>query len=366
MAPRLLIAGGGTGGHAVPALAIAEAVRELSGEAEILFIGTARGVESRIVPKAGFALEQISVISLSRTLNASLIRFPFVLAKGFIESMMIVRRFRPDLTLCTGGFVSGPVGLASALQGVPLVVHDSNVLPGITLRTLSRVAAVVLLGFEQARRKMGGRFRKAVGNPTRLQKHNLSVEDARVSFGLAPDRKTLLVVGGSQGARSINLAVRDALPALTEAGIQVLWQTGRLDSESMAEATEPYGKQVAVMPFIDEMTSAYRAADLAVTRAGAMTLTELNLYGIPAILVPLATSSENHQEVNARSMEREGWARLILQRNLDGEVLRSTVLALVNDATGLSAMAERSAERGVGDAAERIVQELIDCKLLRL
>ena len=366
MAPRLLIAGGGTGGHAVPALAIAEAVREVNGDSEILFIGTERGVESRIVPKAGFELEQISVISLSRTLNASLIRFPFVLAKGFIESMMIVRRFRPDLTLCTGGYVSGPVGLASALQGVPLVVHDSNVLPGITLRILSRAASLVLVGFEQARRKMGGRFQKVVGNPTRLVKRNVSVEDARILFGLAPDRTTLLVVGGSQGARSINHAVRDALPALTEAGIQVLWQTGRLDSESMAEAAEPYGRQVAVMPFIDEMTSAYRAADLAVTRAGAMTLTELNLYAIPGILVPLATSSENHQEVNARSMEREGWARMVLQRELDGAILQSTVLGLLEDPNGLSAMAKRSGERDAGDAAGRIVKELTDRKLLRL
>jgi UDP-N-acetylglucosamine--N-acetylmuramyl-(pentapeptide) pyrophosphoryl-undecaprenol N-acetylglucosamine transferase len=366
MAPRLLIAGGGTGGHAVPALAIAEAVREVNGDSEILFIGTERGVESRIVPKAGFELEQISVISLSRTLNASLIRFPFVLAKGFIESMMIVRRFRPDLTLCTGGYVSGPVGLASALQGVPLVVHDSNVLPGITLRILSRATSLVLVGFEQARRKMGGRFQKVVGNPTRLVKRNVSVEDARILFGLAPDRTTLLVVGGSQGARSINHAVRDALPALTEAGIQVLWQTGRLDSESMAEAAEPYGRQVAVMPFIDEMTSAYRAADLAVTRAGAMTLTELNLYAIPGILVPLATSSENHQEVNARSMEREGWARMVLQRELDGAILQSTVLGLLEDPNGLAAMAKRSGERDAGDAAGRIVKELTDRKLLRL
>jgi UDP-N-acetylglucosamine--N-acetylmuramyl-(pentapeptide) pyrophosphoryl-undecaprenol N-acetylglucosamine transferase len=213
---------------------------------------------------------------------------------------------------------------------------------------------------------MGGRFQKVVGNPTRLVKRNVSVEDARILFGLAPDRTTLLVVGGSQGARSINHAVRDALPALTEAGIQVLWQTGRLDSESMAEAAEPYGRQVAVMPFIDEMTSAYRAADLAVTRAGAMTLTELNLYAIPGILVPLATSSENHQEVNARSMEREGWARMVLQRELDGAILQSTVLGLLEDPNGLAAMAKRSGERDAGDAAGRIVKELTDRKLLRL
>jgi UDP-N-acetylglucosamine--N-acetylmuramyl-(pentapeptide) pyrophosphoryl-undecaprenol N-acetylglucosamine transferase len=366
MAPRLLIAGGGTGGHAVPALAIAEAVRRKCPESEILFIGTARGVESRIVPKAGFRIEQISVISLSRTINASLVRFPFVLAKGFAESILAVRRYRPDMTICTGGYVSGPVGLASALFGVPLVVHDSNVLPGITLRVLSRVASLTLLGFEQATKKMGGLARKAVGNPTRMTKVGISREDARVSLGFEVDRNTLLVIGGSQGATPINLAVKDALPRLMDRGMQVLWQTGQPDYDKMAEVAKPYGNRVRVMAFIDEMTDAYRAADLAVTRSGAMTIAELHLFAVPAILVPLATSSENHQELNARSMALEGWARTILQHDLDEDVFYAAVTDLIEDPGGLSRMAEISAARGTGDAADRVVSELIDRNLLRL
>jgi UDP-N-acetylglucosamine--N-acetylmuramyl-(pentapeptide) pyrophosphoryl-undecaprenol N-acetylglucosamine transferase len=366
MAPRLLLAGGGTGGHAVPALAIAEAVRRVSADSEILFIGTERGVESRIVPQAGFRIEKISVISLSRTLNASLIRFPFVLAKGFIESLIAVRKYRPDVTICTGGYVSGPVGLASTIFGIPLVVHDSNVLPGITLRTLSRAATLTLLGFEQARKKMGGLSRKAIGNPTRLARRETSTEEARLSLGLEADRKTLLVIGGSQGARSINRAVAEALMGLVDRGMQVLWQTGQLEFEKMANVAERHGSRVQAVAFIDEMTEAYRAADLAVTRSGAMTIAELNLYGIPAILVPLATSSENHQEVNARSMEREGWARTVLQKELDGDVLGDTVTRLIDDSEGLARMAEKSGGRGVGDVADRIVRELVDRNLLRL
>lgn len=365
-APRVLIAGGGTGGHAIPALAIAEAIQRRSAEATVLFVGTARGVESRVVPKAGFDLEQISVISLSRSLNASLILFPFVLLKGIAESLGVLRGFKPDLTICTGGYVSGPVGLAAAMLGIPLAIHDSNVLPGITLRVLSRAASLVMLGFEDATRKVGGSAQAVVGNPTRIAKEDVGREAAREAFGLSRDRKTLLVVGGSQGARSINNAVRDALPQLMDAEVQVVWQTGPLDYDDRSRDAEPYGDRVSTVAFIDDMPTAYRAADLAVTRGGAMTIAELNLYGIPAILVPLATASENHQELNARAMERAGWAKMILQRDINGEKLGQSVSALMGDGVGLAHMSEKSASRGVGDAADRIVDTLASQDLIRL
>ncbi len=366
MASRVLIAGGGTGGHATPALAIAEAIQRVSKNSEFLFVGTKRGVEFRVVPKAGFRLELISVISLSRSLNASLLRFPLVLMKGFVESVALMRRFRPDVTVCTGGYVSGPVGLASVAMGVPLVIHDSNVLPGVTLRLLSRVASVVLLGFPEAARKMGGRICEAVGNPTRIPKKDASQGQARDAFGLDRDAKSLLVVGGSQGARSINKALADALPQLMDDEVQILWQTGSLDYEKMARVAEPYGDRVRTLAFIDEMPAAYRAADLAVTRAGAMTIAELNLFGIPAILVPLETAAENHQEVNARTMENEGWARMILQREIDGKTLSAAVSGLMDEPEALGRMGDRSAARGSGDASDRIAAELIDRNLIRV
>jgi UDP-N-acetylglucosamine--N-acetylmuramyl-(pentapeptide) pyrophosphoryl-undecaprenol N-acetylglucosamine transferase len=364
MGARVLIAGGGTGGHATPALAIAETLQRRVDEIEFLFVGTERGVEARVVPRAGFRLELISVISLSRSLNVSLVRFPFVLLKGFLESMRVVRRFRPDVTICTGGYVSGPVGLASAMLGVPLVIHDSNVLPGVTLRLLSRAASLVLLGFEDARRKMGGRDCQIVGNPTRMAKADVDTAEARSTFDLGPDRETLLIIGGSQGARSINLAVEDALPKLLDLGLQVLWQTGPLDFDTMNKAAAPYGDRVKTVSFIDEIPAAYRAATIAVTRAGAMTIAELNLYGVPAILVPLATASENHQELNARTMEREGWARMILQRDIDGQTLSRALQTLVGDPETIKVMAEKSAGRASEDSADAIVDELVDRHLI--
>ena len=366
MASRVLVAGGGTGGHAIPAIAIAEAIQRFDRSTEFLFVGTERGVESRVVPKAGFGLTQISVISLSRSLSPSLIRFPFVLLKGLAESLLVIRRFRPDLTLCTGGYVSGPVGIASTLLRVPLALHDSNVLPGITLRVLSRFADLVLLGFAEAGRKMGGRRVATVGNPTRIPSAKVTAAEARQQFGLSADRKTLLIVGGSLGARSINDAVADALPKLTGQGYQVLWQTGALDHDGMAKIAEPFGSRVQTVAFVDDMPAAYAATDLAVTRAGAMTIAELNLFGVPAVLVPLATASENHQEVNARRMEQAGWARMILQRDIDGERLSRVIAELSADPNRLTEMAELSASRATGNASDEIVTTLTSSRLLRV
>jgi UDP-N-acetylglucosamine--N-acetylmuramyl-(pentapeptide) pyrophosphoryl-undecaprenol N-acetylglucosamine transferase len=360
-APRLLMAGGGSGGHAIPALAVAEVLKIRHPDSNVLFVGTSRGVESRVIPAAGFALRTIPVIGLKRALHPDLLRFPLVLLRGLVEALRTVLEFRPDLVMCTGGFVSGPVGFAAWLCGRPLLLHESNLLPGLTIRLLSRFADGVLFGLAGAERKTGGRFKLVVGNPVRSGVADLSSAEARTRFGMASDRQTLLVIGGSQGARSINLAIEAALADLVSAGWQVLWQTGKLDRER-AERVSASLAEVTVAEFIDEMPAAYRSADLALTRSGAMTLTELRLNALPAILVPLATSAENHQEVNARAMEREGWARVILQRELNGPQLVAVVGSLTEDSERLMQMSEVSGSVRVGGAAERIV-DVMGCFL---
>lgn len=356
-APRLLFAGGGSGGHAIPALAVAELFRTRYPDSDVLFVGTSRGVENHVIPAAGFSLATISAIGLKRALHPDLLRFPFALLRGFVEALRTVRRFRPDLVACTGGFVSGPVGLAARLCGRPLLLHESNLLPGLTVRLLSRFADWVLFGLEGAERKTGGRRKQVVGNPIRGGVADVSPDEARARFGMASNRRTLVVIGGSQGARSINLAVEAALTDLVSGGWQVLWQTGKLDRDR-AERMSASVPEVTVVEFIDEMPMAYRAANLALARAGAMTLTELRLNALPAILVPLATSAENHQEINARAMEREGWARVILQRELDGPQLVATVEEMVVDSNRLKRMSEISGSADVDGAAERIVDLL--------
>ena len=362
---RLLMAVTRTGGHTVPALAIAEVIRRRHPGVEIRFAGTAEGVESRLVPRSGFALDAIPVIGLSRSLHSDLLKFPLMLMKGMLRSISLVWSYRPDLVFCTGGYVSGPVGLSASVLGVPLVLHEQNDFPGITIRALSRLATQVFLAFEGARRRIGGRLRCVVGNPTRGDWAEVSRAEARSPFGLAADRMTLMVVGGSQGARGINGAVESALPALIGQGFQVLWQTGRLDHAAASAAASRWPGRVVAIEFIDDMNAAYRAADLALTRAGAMTLAELTLMGVPAILVPLPTASEGHQEHNARAMERSGAGRLLLQSDLDGASLSRLVAAMAADSDKLEEMAEKSRGLAVPDAADRIVDELERVGLLK-
>jgi len=361
---RLLMAVTRTGGHTVPALAVAEAIRRRHPQIEIRFAGTAEGVESRLVPRSDFALEIIPVIGLRRSLHTDLLRFPGMLLKGMVRSLALVWTYSPQLVFCTGGYVSGPVGLSARAMGIPLVLHEQNDYPGVTIRALSRMAAQVFMAFSGAGRRLGGRRRCVVGNPTRGGWTEMDRTEARQRFGLDGDRPTLVVVGGSQGARGINGAVESALPVLMERGFQVLWQTGRLDHAAAAAAATRWPDRVVVFEFIDDMNAAYRAADLALTRSGAMTLAELTLMGVPAVLVPLPTATEGHQEHNARAMERAGAGCMIRQSDLDGASLSRLVSDLVSDPVKLAAMAGRSRALAVPDAADRIVDEMERAGLL--
>ena len=365
MTTRMLLAVTRTGGHTVPALAVAEVIRRRYPQIEIRFAGTAEGIEVRMVPRSGFTLETIPVIGLRRSLHVDLIRFPWMLLKGLVHSFKLISNYAPDLVFCTGGYVSGPVGLSARVLGVPLVLHEQNDYPGVTIRTLSRLATQVFLAFQGAARRIGGCRRVVVGNPTRGGWTDLDPADARRSFGLDTDRHTLVVVGGSQGARGINGAVQSALPRLMEKGLQVLWQTGKLDYDAALATASRWSGRVIVKEFIDDMNAAYRSADLALTRSGAMTLAEITLLGVPAVLVPLPTAAEGHQEHNARAMERAGAARMIRQPELDGDTLSATVCGLVEDPDRLARMASCSRALARPEAADRIVDELVSAGLLK-
>ena len=355
IAPRCLFAVTLTGGHAVPALAVAETLRRRRPDADICFVGLSHGVEARMVPRSGFRFETVPLMGLRRQLHPDLLRFPWVLARGAYGSLKLVRSFRPDVVFCTGGYVSGPIGASARLRGVPLVLHEQNSFPGLTMRLLSRGASQVYTAFREAVHRLGGLSRATVGNPTRGGWRRLDRADARGRFGLGTEGTVLLVVGGSQGARGINRAVSSALPGLLEKGVQVLWQTGKLDYEGARAAAQEGAGRVVVRDFIDDMEAAYNAADLAVTRAGGMTLAEQSLLGVPAVLVPLPTATENHQEHNARSRVRARAARMIREAELDGSRLVSEVGQLVGDRDALAEMATRTRELAAPDAAERIV-----------
>lgn len=365
MAPRLLFAVTLTGGHTVPALAVAEAVCQRYSDAEIRFAGVAQGVEARLVPRSGYCLETIPVIGLSRHLHLDLLQFPWMLVKGMVRSLHILSTYRPHAVICTGGYVSGPIGMAAWLLGIPLVLHEQNNFPGITVRVLSRVAVQVYLAFEGAARRLGGRERLVVGNPVRSGWTRVERAEARRRCGLTLDRPTLLVVGGSQGAAGINQAVARALPALVEREIQVLWQTGKPGYETAVSEARAFRGHVVVKDFIDDMEAAYSAADVALTRAGAMTVAELTHLGVPAVLVPLPTASEHHQDYNALATAQAGAARMVRQSDLNAARLASTVVELMDDEAALAQMRARSRRLAVPDAAERIVAGMARVGLLR-
>ena len=365
MGLRLLFVVTRSGGHLIPAFSMAEAVRRRYPDAEIRFAGTAQGVEARLVPRSGYVLETIPAIGLSRVFHPDLLRFPWMVAKGICRSFKIISTYRPHMVICTGGYVSGPVGLTAWALGIPLVFHEQNSLPGLTIRLLSRMATQVYFGFQQAALHIGGRERLCLGNPVREGWQRIDRAEARKRFGLEFDRPTLLVVGGSQGARGINRAVAEALPTLMERGLQLIWQTGKPDYETASSAAADRQDRVVVTAFIDDMAAAYSAADLALTRAGAITLAEEALLGVPALLVPLPTAAENHQEYNARARLRVGAAEMILESNLDGPALSEAVLRLLDDPEGLSRMAARSRALSVPDAADRIVTAMEQAGLLK-
>lgn len=364
MGLRLLFVVTRSGGHLIPAFSLAKVFQRRYPEAEIRFAGTAQGLEAKLVPRSGFVLETIPVIGLRRKFHPELFQFPWMFIKGIYHSYKIISTYRPNLVVCTGGYVSGPVGLTSIVMRIPLVFHEQNSLPGLTVRLLSRMATQVFFGFKQAALRIGGRERMCLGNPVPEGWEGIDRGEARKRFGLESNRKTLLVVGGSQGAQGINRAVLEAFPTLMKQGLQLIWQTGKTDYKIAKSVAENRLNRVVVAEFIEDMEAAYSSADLAVTRAGAITLAEEAVLGVPAILVPLPTAAENHQEFNARARRKDGAAEMIKESELDGPTLSEAILRLIDDPEGLSKMSERSRALSVPDAADRIVKAMERARLL--
>ena len=371
---RVLIAAGGTGGHIYPGITIAQTLRERRPDVDILFVGTARGLEADIVPRAGFAFTAIPAYYLRRRLSLDVLRTGWTAVRGVVEARRVVRRFRPHVAVGTGGYVSGPAMAAALLAGVPVVLQEQNAYPGLTNRLLGRWAARVALGHPAAAAHFGRRDWVVVtGNPIRRDVVTRAREAGRAAFRLEPDRPTLLVFGGSQGTRSINRALLEAAPRLVEElGIQIVHQTGQAGfAQVVEEAVRRWEGQGGrprperlpdrvvlgrwqLLPFIHDMPSAYAAADLVVSRAGALTLAELTARGLPAILVPYPFAAEGHQDANARALAEAGAAVVIRDQDLNGETLAREVTALLTDSARLERMAAASRRLGRPDAAERI------------
>ncbi len=335
---KLMIAGGGTGGHLFPGIALASAWLERAPEPEVFFVGTERGLEKRLVPQAGFRLALIDQVGLKRTGVAQLLKGLLLLPKSLWQSLALVRRERPAVAIGVGGYAAGPAILAAWLLRVPTLILEPNAVPGLTNRLLARIARKAISPYERARAHFGKKLVRA-GIPVRPA-------IARAVPAPKPDaRKTILVFGGSQGARAINDAVAAAAPELLARGYAVVHQTGKLDFARIKQGYEAAGLAVDVREFIDDMASAYAACDLVVCRAGASTLAELALCAKPSILIPLPTATDDHQTKNAQAFADAGAAVLLKQSELGS--LGSTILAIMDAPEKRAAMAQ--AAQGLGD-----------------
>lgn len=361
---RVLLAGGGTGGHIYPALSIAEAIKNRDSTAEFRFVGTGHGLEATLIPHAGYELDLINLYGFQRRLSARNIKNVFLLGASLLDVRRILKKFRPDIVIGTGGYVCGPVLLMAAQAGIPTMIQEQNAFPGVTNRILSRFVDVVALGYEEAAAKFAGCKARLVttGNPARRDLTTGSREAALHRFGFRPDIPTVLITGGSQGARSINQASLSLHRHYAgRRDIQLLHLTGQTDYDDVVRVLaneklpvdDPAQGRI-VLPYLHEMPAALSMADVVISRAGAIGLAELTLLGIPSILVPYPYASENHQEVNARALERRGAAMVVRDAELTGELLVEKLAALLEDRVHLRQMAVAAAEMGRPGAADEL------------
>lgn len=349
---RLIVAGGGTGGHLFPGVAIAEELRARDPAAEILFVGTSRGIEARVLPKLGWPLELIDASGLKTVGALGALRGLAKVPRAIWQSRRIVRAFRPDAVIGVGGYASGPLVLAAWLARVPTAILEQNSIPGLANKILGRFVRAVFLAFGETRRHFRGERVILSGNPIRRALRDRLLGAAAAAGEGGPLR--VFCFGGSLGAKAVNALMVDAAVKLGDA-VRVVHQTGAEDRAATEEKYRAAGVTAEVREFIDDMAAEYARADLVVARAGATTIAELAAVGRPAILIPYPFAADNHQERNAAALADAGAALVFRQSELDGAKLAAAIAGLAADRGKLEAMRAAMRKLGKPDAAGEIV-----------
>jgi UDP-N-acetylglucosamine--N-acetylmuramyl-(pentapeptide) pyrophosphoryl-undecaprenol N-acetylglucosamine transferase len=355
---NILFAGGGTGGHLFPALAIADEIRKSNPQANLLFVGTKDKIEARIVPQRGFSFVTIWISGFHRGLRLQNLLFPVKIVVSLVQSFFLIKRFLPDVVVGTGGYVCGPVLFVSSLQRIPTILHESNSYPGITTRLLSGRATKVFTAFEATNRWLKRTDNvELIGTPTRESLDNVPREIAIRFFGLDERKQTVLVFGGSLGASSVNRAMTQIVNDFVGSGIQVIWQTGESDYSDIKDKTK--GRNVGwVGAFIERMDYAYAAADVVVSRAGATTIAELTRVGKPAVLVPYPFAAADHQTINAKTIAEAGAAVIVLDKEVH-TTLGKTILEILKDRARMESMSKASKTLGRPNAVKVIAEKIL-------
>ncbi len=360
---RIIISGGGTGGHIYPAITLINNIKKIVPTAEFLYVGTKKGLEADIIPRENIPFVTLDIKGFERHLTLENLMVLGKALKGVLKATSIVRRFKPDVAIGTGGYVCGPILMAASLMGIPTLIQEQNAIPGVTNKILSKFVSKIAVGYERAAEYFPADKVVFTGNPIRDDILSCSRDEGLMEFSLATDKKTILVSGGSRGAHSINKAMLEVHKYFTNNyRIQIMHVTGKNDYDFVMKGLKDLGVNVdktdniSVYPYLYDMPKALAAADIAVFRAGATSLAELTARGVPAVLIPYPFAAENHQEFNARELEKNGAAKVILNKDLTGERLIDSLEKMLSSESYLQKMTDASRSMGKPSAASVIAE----------
>ncbi len=358
---KIIVSGGGTGGHIFPAVAIANALKKQHQDAEILFVGAKGRMEMEKVPKAGYPIEGLWISGLQRKLDLKNLSFPFKVLNSVLKARRILKKFKPHVAIGTGGYASGPLLYAAAKKNIPTLIQEQNSFPGITNKLLGKVVHTICVAFEGMDKYFPKQKLVVTGSPIRNEILHLKVtkQEGLSFFGLKENKPTLLIIGGSQGARKVNEAIGNKLEAILNNNIQVIWQTGPHSHEqcqSIADAREQKD-MIKVLPFISRMDLAYAASDLIVSRAGAIAIAEIIAVERPAIFIPLPSAAEDHQTKNAQTLV-DGKAAVMIKESEAEDKLAQYISDLLNNASDRNIMVQNLKRFAHPEATNQIVEEV--------
>lgn len=366
---KVIIAAAGTGGHINPGLAIANKIKKENSDSEIIFIGTDRGLENDLVPRAGYKLKTIEAYGLSKKITPSNIRKMVKTAKGFKQARKIVEEFKPDIVIGTGGYICGAVITAAHKCKIPTILHESNAYPGLAIKMLSKKVDTILVGFEEAKNRLPKAKNIVItGTPTKTKNISLSDEQKmkiKESLKFTNDLPLILVFGGSQGARVINQALINIIKNKQNDNYQIIWAAGPSQFDEIKQELEDVNidisniERVKIVPYIYNMEEIMNVCDLVIARSGAMTLAEIALAGKPAIFIPLPSKSANRQEDNARVFEKVGAAKVILNSELTADRLSETINDVIKD--NLIDMGNKAKKMAMYNVEDKIYNEVLKC-----
>ena len=365
---KVIIAAAGTGGHINPGLAIANKIKEKEKNSDFIFIGTNRGLENDLVPRAGYKLKTINAYGIERKINIKNFKKLYATYKSIGEAKKILEEFKPDVVIGTGGYICVPVVIAAKKLNIPVVLHESNAFPGIAVKLFNKKADRILVGFEDAKKRLEDLNNVVItGNPIKIKRLDLSENQKnkiKSSLGLNNDKTIVLVFGGSQGAQSINRSLIEIIVNKKNKNYQIMWAAGPKQYDTIKSKLKEVNvdidniENVKIVPYIYNMEEVMNVCDLVVSRSGAMTITEVATVGKPAIFIPFPLATENHQEYNARVLEKVGAAQIILDKDLNSEILGNTIKRMIQNKEKLRQMGENAKRIAIPDVENKIYEEI--------